>query len=243
MKKYGFTDLNIDIESFKTPDAKKVQQFTTFVQVIKDGLQRQNLGTVTVDIPPVAFIKTNVINAVEVGKIADYMLVMAYDYHTVLSSNTGSIAPLQSAGKTGEYDVAMAIDIAKKEINPQKIIFGIPLYGYEWDSLSSTPRAATIPDTGQTASNRRIMSVFASSCATCIITEDTLAQEKDFIYQDKKGDPYFHQAFLLDAKALEKRIEFVKQNNLAGVALWALGYEGDKLLKPLSSYKETFTFQ
>jgi spore germination protein YaaH len=243
MKKYGFTDLNIDIESFDTPDAKKVEQFTTFVRVVKDGLEKQNSGTVTVDIPPIAFIRTNMINPIEVGKIADYMFVMAYDYSSVLSSNTGPIAPLEGAGKISEFDVAMAIDIAKKEIDPQKIILGIPLYGYEWDSLSDVPGAATIPDTGQTASNRRITDTFNSLCDTCIVVEDDVVKEKVFIYQERKDDLYFHQAFLVDADDVKKRIDFVRNNDLGGIGLWALGYEGDKLLKPLSLYKDSFSFK
>jgi len=243
MKKYGFSDLNIDIESFQNADAKKEQQFITFVQTIKQGLQKQNMGTVTLDISPEAFIKPYLIDPVKVGKIVDYMLVMAYDYHTVLSSNTGPIAPLSGAGKETEYDVTTTINIAKREIDPKKIILGMPLYGYEWDSLSNIPGSATIPDTGVTASNRRITDVFIPSCTTCVVKEDYLAQEPDYIFQDKKGDPYFHQAFLFNTNAYAKRITFAKDNNFAGVALWALGYEGNTLLTPTTSYKNSFNLQ
>ena len=243
MKKYGFSDMNIDIESFENADSKKEQQFITFVQTIKQGLQKQNIGTVTLDIAPIAFIKPYLIDPIKVGKIVDYMLVMAYDYHTVVSSNTGPIAPLFGAKKETEYDVATGVAIAKKEIDPQKIILGIPLYGYEWDSLSNIPGSATIPNTGQTASNRRIMNTFISSCTTCIRKENILAQEPDFIYQEKKGDPYFHQAFVFDTNAFAKRITYAQENNFAGVALWALGYEGNTLLIPAASYKESFKLQ
>ncbi len=243
MKKYGFTDLNIDIESFQNADAKKEKQFIAFVQTIKQGLQKQNMGTVTLDISPIAFVKSNLIDAVKVGRIVDYLLIMAYDYHTVLSSNTGAIAPLGGVGKETEYDVATAIGIAKKEIDSRKIIFGMPLYGYEWDSLSNIPGSATIPNTGQTASNRRIMNTFIHSCVTCIIKEDSLAMEPDFIFQDKKGDPYFHQAFLFDTNAFDKRITYAEKNNFAGVAFWALGYEGNTLLNPSESYKNSFIMQ
>lgn len=243
MEKYGFTDLNVDIETFQNADTKKQQEFTTFLKTIKKGIEKQHLGTVTVDIAPIAFIKNYAINPIMVGTIADYVLVMAYDYHSVLSSNTGAIAPLGGGGKEEEYDVAQTIAIAKKEINPKKLILGIPTYGYEWDTLSDLPHAATIPNSGQTASNRRITNTFTPSCQTCLIKQDSLAQEADYIYQEKKGDSYFHQAFLFDTNSLTQRILFAKENNLAGVGLWALGYEGNLLLQPLSLYKTTFQIE
>ncbi len=243
MKKYGFTDLNIDIESFQNSDAKKEDQFVTFVQTLTQGIQKQKLGTVTLDIAPIAFIKPYLVDPVKIGKIVDYMFVMAYDYHSVLSSNTGAIAPLYGGGQETEYDVNTTMNIAKKEIDPQKIIFGMPLYGYQWDSLSSEPGSATIPNTGQTASNRRIMTTFVPSCTTCVIKDDSLAEESDYIFQEKKGDPYFHQAFLFNTNYMNKRITYAQENNFAGVGLWALGYEGNTILNPLAAYKQTFRLQ
>lgn len=239
MKKYNFSNLNVDIESFKDTDTKSRGQFLTFLKIIKNELKKYNY-TLTVDIAPIAFIRYQLIDPVKTGEIADYMFIMGYDYHTVLSSNTGPIAPLSGINKETEFDVLTALYLAKSEIDPKKIIFGIPLYGYQWDSLSSNLGSATIPDTGETASNRRIESIFTSLCATCVIKQDFLADEPDFIYQDKKGDTYFHQAFLLDTNSFAKRILVAKENNFAGVGLWALGYEGDSLLKSLASYKSSF---
>lgn len=243
IKKYGFTDVNIDVESFQKRDVKDIQAFTTFVQTIKNGLDKEHIATVTLDIPPIAFVKTNLINPIAVGKVVDYMVVMAYDYSNVVSPNTGPIAPLNGIGEEREFDVSTAISLAKKEVNPQKIILGVPLYGYEWDSLSSTPAAAAIPNTGVTASNKRIMKTFSIGCTTCTVVQDSVAEEADFIYQDKGTDPYYHHARLFDVNAMSGRISFAEKNQLAGVALWALGYEGDTLLQPLALYKGAFHFK
>lgn len=236
MKKYGFTDLNIDIESFKKTDNKQRQQFALFLSEIKKGITKEHIGTITVDIAPNAFIKPFLIDPIKIGSIADYMLFMGYDFHGVLSANPGPIAPLNGAGVNAEYDITTAINIAIKEISPQKLILGIPLYGYQWDTTTNDQNTATIPNTGAVASNRRIMEMLPS-CLTCISKNDSLATEHDVIYQDKKTDPYFHQAFLLDDNDFIKRIDFTKQYNFAGVALWALGYEGSSILNPLKQYK------
>jgi spore germination protein YaaH len=36
---------------------------------------------------------------------------------------------------------------------------------------------------------------------------------------------------------LEKKVTLVTKNNLAGMAIWALGYEGGSILSPLQRYK------
>lgn len=73
-----------------------------------------------------------------------------------------------------------------------------------------------------------------------MVKEDNLAKESDYIYQEKVGDDYFHQAFVFDKKALGERITFAKDNYLGGLGLWALGYENNTMLEPLVSYKTTF---
>lgn len=238
MSRYGFTDLNVDIESFHDAKQSEVNQFTVFLQTLKNNLPKDT--TITIDVAPIAFLRKTIIDPVSIGKIADYIFVMGYDFHTVLSSNTGPIAPLHGIGNENEYDVATTIAIAEKEINPKKIILGLPLYGYQWDSLTSTPSAATVPNTGQTASNRRLTEMLAV-CASCSAKLDKLADEIDVVWQEKAGDPYFHHAFLLNEKSLSDRIKFAKINTLSGVGLWALGYEGKTLLQPLAAYKQTFS--
>ena len=237
---YGFSDINIDLESFVKATTQDQTQFTAFIKTLSRALHKQNI-TVTVDIAPIAFIHPTVIDPLRVAQVSDFVLLMTYDFSTVLSGNTGPIAPLGGMGIENEFDVTKAVAIAKQEIDPAKIILGIPLYGYEWDSLSNVPHAATIPNTGQAASNRRMLQTFNTSCTTCITAKDPLAKETIFIFQDKAGDPYYHQVFLFTQQDFSDRITFTVKNNLAGVGLWALGYEGNTLLQPLNLYKSSFS--
>lgn len=240
MKKYGFSDVNVDIESFTKADNATQSAFTTFVQTVKTGLAGK--ATVTVDIAPIMFVRHDALDPVAIGNIADYVVLMGYDFHTVISSNVGAVAPWNGIGSQTEYDVATALSLATKEIDPKKIILGTPLYGYEWDTLSSNDAAATIPNTGQTASNRRIETTFAQNCPTCISATNSLSQETRYVWQENKTDPYVHQAYVFDEHALAFRVVMTQQNKLAGLAVWALGYEGNSILTPLSVYKSAFAF-
>ena len=48
----------------------------------------------------------------------------------------------------------------------QKIILGIPAYGYEWETLSDVPRSGIIPATAVTASSRRVEQLL-KDCQNC----------------------------------------------------------------------------
>lgn len=240
MQKYGFTDLNLDIESFKEASESAQKQMTTFVREVKKGMDEENLGTLTVEINPTALVKTRLIKAEEIGKIADYLVLMAYDFHYIYSYITGPVAPMGGAGKVREYDIETALEEMLNTVPPEKIILGIPLYGYEWETLSDKPGAATIPGGGATASNRRV-SELLSSCDNCLKTVDPLSGQPYVIFPEPDND-YFHQIYYEDEDSLKQKLELAKKYKIAGVALWALGYEGESILRPLKAYKNSFDF-
>lgn len=229
MKDYGFTDLNLDIESFKTASASSQIPFTEFVREIKKGLVENNLGTLTVDLTPISLIKPRLINSEEIGKIADYIILMAYDYNYSLSYLAGPVAPIGGNGIVREYDVETSIQQALNVIPKEKIVLGIPLYGYEWDTLSDYPGSPTVPGTGKTASSRRVEELL-KSCDNCVRGIEEEAQQPFLIIPEEK---YFRQIFYEDKDSLEKKITLAKKYKLSGLALWALGYEDSSILNPL----------
>lgn len=235
MKQYEFTDLNIDIESVAIASDESRANFTTFIQEIKKEMTAQKLGTLTIDLSPTALYKNYLINPKAIEPFIDYFVFMTYDYHYQNSSVTGPVAPLTGAGTISEFDVDVAMRKAVKIIPKHKIIMGIPLYGYEWETISDTPRSAVIPGTGITASNARVEE-FLESCATCSPKLDHEAQESYLIYKDEDTNTY-HQIFYPDKNSMKEKTQFAKSLDLEGVALWALGYEGKTILEPLKDYK------
>jgi spore germination protein YaaH len=161
---------------------------------------------------------------------------MAYDYHATDSFVTGPVAPLTGAGTISEYDVTAATEKALELVPAQKLILGIPLYGYEWESVGQAPRSAIIPNTGVAASNRRAEELL-TSCSYCITKLDSAAEESYISYLDKNTGDY-HTIFYPNENSTVKKINFTKNFHLGGVALWALGYEGKNILNPLINYKK-----
>jgi spore germination protein YaaH len=162
---------------------------------------------------------------------------MTYDYHSPTSFITGPVAPLNGAGISSEYDVSTAVEIALKEIPKQKVVMGVPLYGYEWETILPYIRSAVIPDSGVIASNNRAEQ-FLSSCASCSAGFDSVAQESYLVYRDEQTGTY-HQMSFPDTASMQAKIAFANEENIGGLALWALGYEGKTILQPLRTYIHT----
>ncbi len=233
MRQYGFTDLNLDIEHTGQASSAASLNFTRFVRAVKKELPDNY--TLTIEISPTDLIKKTLIDTKSLADTVDKIVIMGYDYHYSGSFVTGPVAPLTGAGTISEYDVEAAVQKALLILPPAKIILGTPLYGYEWETLGTTPRSAIIPGTGVVASNRRAEQLL-KDCATCSAEFDTPAQESYLIYKDADTDTY-HQIFFPDSRSLSAKINFAQKNALGGLALWALGYQGDNILNPLETYK------
>lgn len=158
---------------------------------------------------------------------------MGYDYHYAYSFLSGPVAPISGTGSIREYDVETAVKLALNVIPPEKLILGIPLYGYEWDTLNNQPISAVIPGSGKTASTMRVEELL-KDCQNCITGIEEEAQQPYLIIPEEK---YYRQIFYENEESLSKKLDLSKKYKLGGVAIWALGYEDSTILNPLKSYK------
>ena len=235
MQEYNFTDLNIDIESVILASDSARKNFTTFVKEVKKNMTNQKLGTLTIDASPTVLIKNYLIDLQELKDTVDKIVFMTYDYHYPGSYVTGPVAPLNGVETEAEFDTEIAIKVALNSISPQKILLGIPLYGYEWETLGDTPRSAVIPGSGIAASNRRVEQLINSG-STLSAQLDIAGQEAYLIYKDSETNT-FHQIFYPDKNSTAKKVQLAEKYDLGGIAAWALGYEGQTILEPLKEYK------
>ncbi len=235
MKKYEFTDLNLDIESVTPASSAQQQQFSRFVHQVKKELDRRNLGTLTIDVAPDNLIHQKLISVAMVVDAVDYMVLMGYDYHYMGSAVSGPVAPLYGAGVTSEYDTHVAVQKLRESVPAPKILLGLPLYGYEWESLRDTPRSATLPSSGLVVSTRRVEELL-HSCSICKSEFDAEAKESYIIYYDEETGMY-HHLFYPNNASMEEKVTYVRNQQLGGIALWALGYEDSAIMEPLARFE------
>ncbi len=237
MDKYGFDDINIDIEQVSDASPEARLKFTRFIAEVKNNLSRSRNLTLSIDVVASSFVKqTNLVDPEGITDLVDKVIVMAYDYHHMGSFVSGPVAPGEGGGTVSEYDTAVAVKAGLTIVPHEKFILGIPLYGYEWETIRDLPRSAIIPGTGLSISNRKAEDLLLS-CMDCTVEYNSIDKESHIIYRDEKTGNY-HQVFYPDKKSTNYKVDLARQNSLGGIALWALGYEGDTILEPLSLWRD-----
>ena len=236
MKSYGFSDLNIDIESFREATPSSQAQFTAFLRTVTNEIRKNKMGTITLDISPSAFIRPFLIDPKAVEPYVDYLLLMAYDYHYTGSLIAGPVAPVGGVPTVRELDVETSLTNALNIYPPGKILLGIPLYGYEWETIRNEAGSATIPGGGVAASAKRV-SELVSTCTNCTQGYDEIAKQPYVVFPDQPASD-FHVIYYENEKSLRDKISLAKKYHIAGIALWALGYETDPMFSALSEFKK-----
>jgi spore germination protein YaaH len=133
----------------------------------------------------------------------------------------------------------MTISQALHSIPAHKLVLGIPLYGYEWETLRSDPESATVPGTGKTMSNTKVLELL-SNCGTGCQTGYQDDTQQPYVLVPSEEDPHVtRQIFYEDATSLTAKLQFAQKLQLGGVALWALGYDSNDGSMPLNAYAAT----
>ncbi|MEO6260289.1 MAG: glycosyl hydrolase family 18 protein [Thermoanaerobaculia bacterium] len=133
-----------------------------------------------------------------IGSIADSVKVMAYDFH-YSTSDAGAITPLDWLDRVVSY--------AQSSIPNEKIMIGLPWYGYDWGTSG-----AAIPVTYASATS------MAQSGG--ITVRHDVNGEATFTYLG-------HTVYFQDATSYAAKVEMIKQKHpaIGGFAHWAAGAE------------------
>ncbi|MGI6151634.1 MAG: LysM peptidoglycan-binding domain-containing protein [Christensenellales bacterium] len=137
------------------------------------------------------------------GRLMDYVVIMTYEWG-YLYSPPMAVAPVDQ--------VELVLQYAVTEIPPQKILMGMPNYGYDW----------TLPFVRGTAA-RPISNVGAVRLAAqtgSAIMFDQTAQTPFFNYTASDGAR--HEVWFEDARSVQAKLRLVEQFNLAGVSYWTI---------------------
>ena len=227
---YHFDDINIDFEYIGEPTAQDRDSFVNFIRDLKLACQAQNKACrLDIDIFADSASKNRLWNLSALNPLVDRFIVMTYDYYRKTSTQAGPVAPL--TGKCHEFtstncldqDIMSHLAQITKLLPSEKIILGIPFYGYEWQTADENFLSNTYPRTGALASFSRIQSLAQDPTVSSISarwSDTTLSPYLVF----QKGQE-IHQIHFEDVRSLAEKIKLVKSANLGGIAIWALGYE------------------
>lgn len=197
--------INVDFENI---DMKNKQDFVLFIIELKKALQPKGI-LVSVDVTRVNAdpFWSGSLNRTELGKAADYIVMMGYEEHWGGSSKAGSVASLPWV-REGLLELM-------KEVPSHKIILGVPYYSREWvTNLSShkvTSYDRTMIDMEKIIKDKRLSKTWSK------------ASSQNYVQYTVNGEK--HEFWIEDKSSMKLRFDLVKQYRLGGIAAWYLGSE------------------
>ena len=246
----GIDGVNIDIEYTGNPGEEYRHRFSTFISQLNnymdDVLPESKLS---VSVYASALKDPKLYDIEKLGKTVDNVFMMAYDFAVAGSGNAIPTAPLYGY-KEGKYwyDISTAVDAFTKVMPAEKLIMGVPWYGYNY--AVNEPVVKTATSKGYTSyykKGRRTYSQFIpfrNYAQTYAVVTDDLHAETEGITNYQQGfdelgkvswkayfvpsDGIWRMIFIDDVRSLTHKYDFAKEKGLAGVGMWALGFDEGK---------------
>ena len=115
----------------------------------------------------------------------------------------------------------------KNAAGSDKLILGVPYYGYNWVVEDANPNSTRIP-------GNDVLGFSISQNYAQIADSD---YKKNILWDEEAKVPYFtytsstgatRQVYFENADSLKEKYILAKKENLQGVGIWALGYDEDK---------------
>ena len=143
---------------------------------------------------------------VEIGQHVDQLRIMTYDYHW-RGSSPGPVAPAYWVQSVAEY--------ARSVVDPSKVLIGVHFYGYDWP-----------PSGPATARPWRIFEDIINEQGSTVnfVERNALGrvEESTFSYRSAQG---LRTVWFMTRTGLLLKMRTIQENDLAGIAIWQLGYE------------------
>ncbi|PIP14245.1 MAG: hypothetical protein COX48_01880 [bacterium (Candidatus Stahlbacteria) CG23_combo_of_CG06-09_8_20_14_all_34_7] len=212
---YSIEGVNIDFE-YVTSSVK--DSFSLFIQTLAESLHLDINGRkeLYIAMPAVPAWYPGYDYA-SLSTDADGLFIMGYDYHYSGSTEAGPVAPTFNSVFWGYYAVNTSVgDYFDYGASRNKVILGVPYYGYDWPCDSDTLKSST------TGSGSAVIFKYAKPNAV------TYGYEFDANSQTPHYDYYsteWHQCWYDDSVSIMDKLEIVVDSSLQGAGCWALGYD------------------
>lgn len=201
LEKYDYFGVDIDFEYIPTEFR---ENYASFIAKLKSKISPLGYKTFVSVAPKTSATQRGLLYEAHdyalLGNAADYVLIMTYEWGYTYGPPM-AIAPLDKVEEVLRYAVS--------EIDPQKILIGVPNYAYDWTlPFVSGSRAESMSNTEAIDRARRVGA--------------------NIQFDEKSKTPYYnyfkdgkeHVVWFEDARSISARMELVNTLGLAGMSIW-----------------------
>ncbi len=171
-------------------------------------------------------------NRGEQANFADYIIIMAYDEH-YNGSDEGSVASIGF--------VTDGVVNTLKEVPAEQTILGCPFYTRIWaltpkEEVGDSVESAAEDYVPYTVSSEAVGMKGAQNRIEVNGAEQIWSEEDGQYYSEYLNEGITYKIWVEDATSIEKKMEVMKSNSLAGVSFWKLGFETDTIWDTIIKY-------
>ncbi|MGC8893532.1 MAG: glycosyl hydrolase family 18 protein [candidate division WOR-3 bacterium] len=206
----GADGINID---FEFPYSVDSLLFLNFIQVLSDSCRARGLELGLC----VGAVNWNGRFLVDrLAPLVDGIFIMGYGYFWSGSPTTGPVSPLSGYTYNVTNSITYYVNYAG---GPEKIIIGLPYYGYKWRAKGPNPGDSTL----------------ATGTAVTYTNAADESETHGLLWYSYSQTPWYryystswYQCWFDNDSSLDLKYDLAIDRNLQGVGIWALGYDGDK---------------
>jgi len=209
-----FDGLDIDWEFPATPADET--NFTALLKEFREQLDRIHPGMTLSIAAPAGSWAYQFINLEKIQHVLSYFNSMNYDFDGPWNYTTGFVAPLYrsvldpDATNNADYAVQSYLGMG---VAPEKIVFGVPFYGYEWTDVPNVNDGLFEPGTPEG---------YGSEYNYIVTVESQFKKFRDPITKAPwlyDGNNFWTYD---DAVSLEFKMDYVQEHKLGGVMIWEI---------------------
>ena len=216
--KYDLDGINIDFEYMHDEDK---DLFSRFIIELKPRLNE--IGAVlSVDVtaPDGSEEWSMCYDRYTIGKVADYIVFMAYDQYGESSTKAGTTAGYNWIKANLEKFVG------QEGVSPEKIVLGIPFFTRVWEEKDGKLISKTPIDM------KKIENIVPSNASK--VWDDDLKQ----YYIEYVKDEITYKIWVEDEESIKAKLSLIEEYNLAGAAYWTKDREKDSVWNIISETLE-----
>lgn len=204
MQGRGFSGVDVDFEYILAEDR---DLFTNFVAELRNRLNAEGYRVSVALAPKTSADQPGLLYEGKdyrgLGEAADEVLLMTYEWGYTYGPPM-AVAPLNKVRQVVEY--------ALTEIPAEKILLGVPNYGYDWilPFVQGESRAVTIG---------HVEAVQIAIANDVAIQYDETAQSPFFRYE---RDGVTHEVWFEDVRSMERKYDLIREYGLRGMGVWQI---------------------
>lgn len=199
----NYYGVNMDIE-YIAPDDR--ERYNAFLERLTERLHNEGFIVMSALAPKISADQPGVLyeahDYAEQGRIVDYVIIMTYEWGYTYGPPL-AVSPIN--------EVRRVLDYAVTEIPPEKILMGMPNYGYDWalPFMRGTPaQSVSLTQAVDLALRYGVEIQF-----------DEQAQTPYFYYTDNGTQ---HVVWFDDPRSIDAKLQLIDDYRLAGASWWTV---------------------